>query len=61
VEQLALLVLQSGLNLTWPDVSTYVSGIVDIFVQLSRCNGRRTVTQIVFQSRTQSRPAPIPA
>jgi len=56
VEQLGLLVLQSGLNLGWADVLRYVRGIVDIFVQLSRCDGRRTVEQIVLQTEPR-RPA----
>ena len=49
VDQLALLVLQSGLNLGRQEIVDYVRGIVDIFVQLSRRNGRRTVSEILFQ------------
>jgi type IV secretion system protein VirB11 len=49
VDQLSLLVLQAGLNLGRAEISEYVYGIVDVFVQLSRRNGRRTVSQIVFR------------
>lgn len=49
VDQLALLVLQSGLNLGRQEIVDYVRGIVDVFVQLSRRNGRRTVSEILFQ------------
>src|SRR6202000_1696582 len=46
VDQLSLLVLQAGLNLGRAEISEYVRGIVDVFVQLSRRNGRRTISQI---------------
>ncbi len=49
VDQLALLVLQSGLSLTRREISDYVLGVVDVFVQLSRREGRRTVSQVTFQ------------
>jgi type IV secretion system protein VirB11 len=50
VDQLTLLVLQSGLNLGRLDVAQYVNGIVDVFVQLSRRDGRRVVSEISFQA-----------
>jgi type IV secretion system protein VirB11 len=49
VDQLTLLVLQSGLNMGRLDIAQYVTGIVDVFVQLSRVGGRRVVSQIRFQ------------
>ena len=49
VDQLSLLVLQAGLNLGRAEISEYVRGIVDVFVQLSRHNGRRAVSQVTFR------------
>ncbi len=54
VDQLALLTLQAGLNLGRAEIATYVRGIVDIFVQLSRQDGRRVVSQIAFGDRQLS-------
>jgi type IV secretion system protein VirB11 len=48
VDQLSLLVLQAGLNLGRAEISEYVRGIVDVFVQLSRRDGRRAISQITF-------------
>jgi type IV secretion system protein VirB11 len=49
VDQLSLLVMQAGLNMGRAEIADYVRGIVDVFVQLSRRNGVRTVSQIVFR------------
>jgi type IV secretion system protein VirB11 len=46
VEQLALMVLQSGTQLRREDVLSYVEHAVDIFVQLERRDGQRWVSQI---------------
>jgi type IV secretion system protein VirB11 len=46
VEQLALMVLQSGAQLRREDVLSYVERAVDIFVQLERRNGHRWISQI---------------
>lgn len=51
VEQLSLLVLQAGLNLTRTEIADYVRGVVDIFVQVSRREGRRAISRIDFRSR----------
>lgn len=48
VDQLSLLVLQSGLNLRRSEIREYVRGIIDIFIQVSRREGRRVVSQIIF-------------
>ena len=50
VDQLALLVLQAGLNLGKAEIVEYVRGVVDIFIQLARRGGRRTVSQIQFNT-----------
>ena len=49
VDQLTLLVLQAGLNLGRAEIADYVRGIVDVFVQLSRRDGRRVISEIDFQ------------
>ena len=54
VDQLSLLVLQAGLNLGRAESGDYVRGIVDVFVQLTRREGRRTVSQIVFKGTEQA-------
>jgi type IV secretion system protein VirB11 len=46
VEQLALLVLQSGTRLTHADVVRYVRSTIDVYVQLGRSAGRRFVSQV---------------
>ncbi|MBN2973495.1 Flp pilus assembly complex ATPase component TadA [Roseomonas aeriglobus] len=49
VEQLALLVLQSGARLTHGDVVRYVRNTIDVFVQLGRTAGRRFVSDVVLK------------
>jgi type IV secretion system protein VirB11 len=50
VEQLALMVLQSGAQLRREDVLSYVERAVDIFVQLERRDGRRWISQIEWRA-----------
>jgi type IV secretion system protein VirB11 len=47
IDQLALLVLQSGTRLAWTDVVRYVRSTIDIYVQLERRNGKRGVAEMV--------------
>ena len=49
VEQIVLLVLQGGTQLTRDDVRHYVSRTIDVFVQLTRSGGRRTVSEVVLR------------
>ncbi|MFC3580822.1 P-type DNA transfer ATPase VirB11 [Sphingomonas hylomeconis] len=49
IEQIALLVLQTGTRLAREDVHHYVRGTIDVFVQLSRNAGRRHVSEIVLR------------
>ncbi|CAN5793352.1 P-type DNA transfer ATPase VirB11 [soil metagenome] len=49
VEQIALLVLQTGTRLTRDDVVHYVRSTVDVFVQLARSGGRRHVAEVVLR------------
>lgn len=46
IEQLALLVLQTGTQLRRRDVIDYVSSVMDIFVQLDRSGGSRGVAEV---------------
>lgn len=46
VEQLALLVLQTGTQLRRQDVLDYVASVIDVSVQLERADGHRTVSEI---------------
>lgn len=48
VEQLVMLVLQGGTRLSRDDVRHYVKQSMDLFVQLSRKGGRRTVEAVVL-------------
>lgn len=50
VEQLALLVLQSGARLTHADVVRYVRNTIDVFVQLNRTAGRRFVSEVSLKA-----------
>ncbi|PAX06398.1 P-type DNA transfer ATPase VirB11 [Sphingomonas lenta] len=51
VEQLALLVLQSGSRLGREDVVAYIGQVVDIIVQLERHAGGRRVSQVSWTRR----------
>ena len=47
IDQLALLVLQSGARLAWDDVRRYVRASVDVFVQLDRLSGKRGIARVL--------------
>jgi type IV secretion system protein VirB11 len=47
IEQLALLVLQTGSRLSRDDVRHYVRESIDVFVQLERRDGKRRVSQVM--------------
>jgi type IV secretion system protein VirB11 len=49
IEQMALLVLQTGTKLGRDDVVHYVRSTVDVFVQLMRTGGKRQVTDVVLR------------
>ncbi len=49
IEQIVLLVLQGGTQLTREDVHHYVSRTIDVFVQLGRKGGRRQVEEVVLR------------
>ncbi len=46
IEQIALLVLQAGTQLRREDVTHYIRSTIDVFVQLSRVGGHRSVSEI---------------
>lgn len=49
VDQLSLLVLQAGLPLSRTEIVDYVRSVIDVFVQLSRRDGHRVISEIVFK------------
>ena len=49
IEQLVLLALESGTTLTRDDVRHYVTQTIDLFVQLGRVGGRRSVERIALR------------
>jgi type IV secretion system protein VirB11 len=52
LEQLALMVMQTGIGLTRSDTIAYAASVIDVIVQLGRdANGKRGITQIA-ESRT---------
>ncbi|WP_044335573.1 P-type DNA transfer ATPase VirB11 [Sphingomonas hengshuiensis] len=48
IEQIALLVLQAGTQLSREDVRHYVRNTIDVFVQLARTGGRRHVAEVLL-------------
>lgn len=50
IEQIALLVLQGGTTLRREDVVHYIRSTIDVFVQLSRTAGRRSVSEIALRA-----------
>lgn len=48
VEQIVLLVLQAGTQLSREDVRHYVRSTVDVFVQLARTGGQRHVAEVLI-------------
>ena len=56
IEQLALLVMQSGVQLRWEDVQHYVRASLDVLVQLTREGGRRRVSAMMVKMPPGERP-----
>ncbi|WP_237452333.1 P-type DNA transfer ATPase VirB11 [Qipengyuania algicida] len=58
LEQLSLMVMQTGIGLTRSDTIAYAASVIDVIVQLGRDgNGKRGITQI-SESRTLLKAAP---
>lgn len=53
IDQLALLVLQSGIKMEWAEITRYISRSLDIIVQIGRYGGRRQVEKIVLLNSSQ--------
>ncbi|MFA5990598.1 MAG: P-type DNA transfer ATPase VirB11 [Sphingomonas sp.] len=49
IEQMALIILQSGAQLRRADIIDYVHSVVDVFVQLERRGGKRRVSRIMVK------------
>ncbi|HUH10676.1 MAG TPA: P-type DNA transfer ATPase VirB11, partial [Brevundimonas sp.] len=50
VEQIALLVLQGGTRLKRVDVIHYVRSTIDVYVQLSRWAGKRSISEVALRA-----------
>ena len=48
LEQIALMVLQSGTQLSRQETLAYAASLIDVVVQLDRVNGERRITDIAF-------------
>ncbi len=48
IDQLALLVLQTGIRMSWEDVTTYVRRSLDLIVHLKRGAGGRRIDSVLF-------------
>ncbi|MEN7537812.1 P-type DNA transfer ATPase VirB11 [Aurantiacibacter flavus] len=46
LEQLSLMVMQTGIGLTRSDTLAYAAGVIDVIVQLGRSEGKRGITAI---------------
>jgi len=61
IEQLALLVLQTGTQLRHDDIVSYVRSVIDIFVHLERTAGLRRISEIRFSVEIEGKVGKIPA
>jgi type IV secretion system protein VirB11 len=51
LEQIALMVMQSGTQLTRLETLSYASSLIDVVVQLSRIGGERIISDIELPTR----------
>lgn len=54
IDQLALLVMETGTRMGWDDVTRYVQNSLDIVVQLNRSNGKRDVGSVMSLNRSRT-------
>lgn len=47
IDQIALLVMQAGLNMAWNDVVKYITHSLDVIVQMGRLKGKRVVERVL--------------
>lgn len=57
IDQLALLILQTGTQLRREDVHDYVGRSIDVFVQLTRSEGKRAVSNIELNTNLKDSPS----
>jgi type IV secretion system protein VirB11 len=50
LEQLALMVMQTGIGLTRADTLAYAESVIDVIVQLERKDGKRGISAIAETS-----------
>lgn len=53
IDQLALLVMETGTRMGWDDVARYVKNSLDIVVQLKRINGIRVISSVATLAGTR--------
>jgi type IV secretion system protein VirB11 len=59
LDQLSLIVMQSGLGLSYADTITYARQMIDVVVQLGRIDGRRCIVEIEpIRHHSASHPQP---
>ena len=51
LDQIAMLSLLGGVSVSWEAIGTYIRQVIDIVVQLTRVNGQRQVTEILYLER----------
>lgn len=47
IDQLVLLVMQTGIKMSWDDVSRYVRSSLGLIVHLGRCGGKRRIERLL--------------
>jgi type IV secretion system protein VirB11 len=54
IDQLALLVMETGTRMGWDDVTRYVRNSLDIVVQLDLADGKRDIGSVMFLNRNHA-------
>jgi type IV secretion system protein VirB11 len=48
IDQITMLALLSGVDMDWASIQSYARRVIDVVVQLRRIDGRRLVSEVVF-------------
>jgi type IV secretion system protein VirB11 len=48
IDQISMLALMSGIDVGWAAIQTYARQVIDVIVQLKRNDGRRVISEILF-------------
>lgn len=52
IDQIALLSLMNGAQLSWDSITSYVRRVIDIIVQMKRVDGERRVVEVVYNRQS---------